>query len=555
MDNIGIAEKLELLSKLLDIHGADPFKAKAFAAASFTIDKLPYPLFNTPVDKWRSIRGIGASVTNALSQLQETGTIDLLEELVKNTPPGVIEMLQIKGIGPKKIHTIWKEMGIESMGELLYACQENRLLHYKGFGEKTQEAVAQSIQFILQHQGHFLFAEIEAIFPLIDNYLAQLFGKENIAVTGSFRRQLPTIEELAYVVLAEKENSKTKFETAQPPLLLEEEEGSLLYQLKNGLRLRLYFTIDLPTTLFNTSCSEDFKIAFDNIALKKGVKTAVHDAPDGILFSEKGIPFVHPAKREKGTQLFDSTSSTQTVLQENQIRGLIHCHSTWSDGSNELEEMVQECMKRNWEYMVISDHSASAFYANGLSAERVAAQHQQIDLLNKRYAPFRIFKSIESDILSDGSLDYEETVLSSFDLVIASIHSNLRMLKEKATERLIRAIENPFTTILGHPTGRLLLSRAGYPIDHEKIIDACAANKVAIEINAHPRRLDLDWTWVDHALEKGVLLSINPDAHQLEGFHDIRYGILVAQKTKLSASQNLSSFSCKEFENWLIKRK
>ena len=555
MDNIGIAEKLELLSRLLDIHGADPFKAKAFAAASFTIDKLPYPLFNTPIDKWRSIRGIGASVTNALSQLQETGTIDLLEELLKNTPPGVIEMLQIKGIGPKKIHTIWKEMGIESMGELLYACQENRLLHYKGFGEKTQEAVAQSIQFILQHQGHFLFAEIEAIFPLIDNYLAQLFGKENIAVTGSFRRQLPTIEELAYVVLAEKENSKTKFETAQPPLLLEEEEGSLLYQLKNGLRLRLYFTNDLPTTLFNTSCSEDFKIAFDNIALKKGVKTAVHDAPDGILFSEKRIPFVHPAKREKGTQLFDSTSSTQTVLQENQIRGLIHCHSTWSDGSNELEEMVQECMKRNWEYMVISDHSASAFYANGLSAERVAAQHQQIDLLNKRYAPFRIFKSIESDILSDGSLDYEETVLSSFDLVIASIHSNLRMLKEKATERLIRAIENPFTTILGHPTGRLLLSRAGYPIDHEKIIDACATNKVAIEINAHPRRLDLDWTWVDHALEKGVLLSINPDAHQLEGFNDIRYGILVAQKTKLSASQNLSSFSCKEFENWLIKRK
>ncbi|MFM1858386.1 MAG: hypothetical protein RLZ05_1446 [Bacteroidota bacterium] len=555
MDNNGIAEKLELLSKLLDIHGADSFKAKAFATASFTIDKLPYPLFNTPVDRWRSIRGIGSGVTNALSQLQETGTIDLLEELIKDTPPGVIEMLQIKGIGPKKIHTIWKEMGIESMGELLYACQENRLLHYKGFGEKTQEAVAQSIQFILQHQGHFLFAEIEAIFPLIDNYLSQLFGKENIAVTGSFRRQLPTIEELAYVVLAEKERSKTKFETAQPPTLLEEEESSLLYQLKNGLRLRLYFTNNLPTTLFNTSCSEDFKLAFDSIEIKKGVKIAVHDAPDAILFSEKGIPFVHPAKREKGTQLFDSISSNQVVLQENQIKGLIHCHSTWSDGSNELEEMVQECIKRNWEYMVISDHSASAFYANGLSAERVAAQHQQIEQLNKRYAPFRIFKSIESDILSDGSLDYEETVLSSFDLVIASIHSNLRMLKEKATERLIRAIENPFTTILGHPTGRLLLSRAGYPIDHEKIIDACAANKVAIEINAHPRRLDLDWTWVDHAIDKGVLLSINPDAHQLEGFNDIRYGILVAQKTKLSASQNLSSFSCKEFENWLIKRK
>ncbi|MEY3590251.1 MAG: hypothetical protein RLZZ466_771 [Bacteroidota bacterium] len=555
MNNIEIAEKFELLSKLLDIHGADPFKAKAFASASFTIDKLPYPLFNTPTEKWKLIRGIGSSVTQALLQLQETGTTDQLEELLKNTPPGVIEMLQIKGIGPKKIHTIWKEMGIESMGELLYACQENRLLHYKGFGEKTQEAVIQSIQFILQHQGHFLFAEIEAIFPLIENYLSQLFGKEKIAVTGSFRRQLPIIEELAFVVLAEKESSKSKFETAQPPVLLEENENSLLYQLKNGLRLRLYFTNDLPTTLFNTSCAEEFKLAFESIEMKKGVKTAIHVAPDAILFSEKGIPFVHPAKREKGTQLFDSTSSNQIVLQENQIRGLIHCHSTWSDGSNELEEMAQECIKRNWEYMVITDHSASAFYANGLTAERVAAQHQQIELLNKRYAPFKIFKSIESDILSDGSLDYEETVLSSFDLVVASVHSNLRMSKEKANERLLRAIENPFTTILGHPTGRLLLSRAGYPIDHEKIIDACAANRVAIEINAHPRRLDLDWTWVDHALDKGVLLSINPDAHQLEGFNDIRYGILVAQKTKLDASKNLSSFSKQELENWLKKRK
>jgi len=555
MDNVEIAEKFELLSKLLDIHGADPFKAKAFATASFTIDKLPYPLLNTPTEKWKLIRGVGSSVTHALLQLQETGTIAQLEDLVKNTPPGVIEMLQIKGIGPKKIHTIWKEMGIESMGELLYACQENRLLHYKGFGEKTQEAVVQSIQFILQHQGHFLFAEIETIFPLIDNYLSQLFGKENIAVTGSFRRQLPTIEELAYVILAQKESSKSKFETAQPPALLEEEENSLLYQLKNGLRLRLYFTNDLPTTLFNTSCAEDFRIAFDNIELKKRVNTAVHDAPDAILFSEKGVPFIHPAKREKSAVLFDKTSFEQELLQENQIKGLIHCHSAWSDGSNELEEMAQERIKRNWEYMVITDHSASAFYANGLSAERVAAQHQQIDILNKRYAPFRIFKSIESDILSDGALDYEDAVLSSFDLVIASIHSNLRMSKEKATERLLSAIENPFTTILGHPTGRLLLSRAGYPIDHEKIIDACAANQVAIEINAHPRRLDLDWTWIDHALNKGVLLSINPDAHQLEGFNDIRYGILVAQKTKLNASKNLSSFSRLEVENWLKKRK
>ena len=554
MENTQIAEKFDLLSKLLDIHGADSFKAKAFAAASFTIDKLPYPLFHTSPEKWKQIRGIGSSVTTALLQLQEKETIDQLEELLKNTPVGVVEMLQIKGVGPKKIHTIWKEMGIESMGELLYACQENRLLLYKGFGEKTQEAVAQSIQFILQHQGHFLYAEIEALYPLIENYLAQLFGKNNIAVTGSYRRQLPTIEELAFVVLADKFESKPKFETAQPPQLIEETATTLLYQLKNGLRLRIHFTLELPITLFNTSCSQEFKEAFESLPSKKGASTDSPAAPDAFLFSEKGLPYIHPAKREKQAHLADAINS-QTLIEVKDIKGLIHCHSNWSDGSNELELMAQECIKRNWEFMVISDHSASAFYANGLTAERVAAQHQQIDSLNARYGPFKIFKSIESDILTDGSLDYSPSILSTFDLVIASIHSNLRMPKEKATERLIRAIENPYTTLLGHPTGRLLLSRQGYPLDFEKVIDACAANGVAIEINAHPRRLDLDWSWVDYALDKGVFLSIDPDAHQLEGFDDIRYGILVAQKTKLSPHQNLSSYSLSQFEDWLSKRK
>ena len=554
MENTQIAEKFDLLSKLLDIHGADSFKAKAFAAASFTIDKLPYPLFHISPEKWKQIRGIGSSVTTALLQLQEKETIDQLEELLKNTPVGVVEMLQIKGVGPKKIHTIWKEMGIESMGELLYACQENRLLLYKGFGEKTQAAVAQSIQFILQHQGHFLYTEIEALYPLIENYLAQLFGKNNIAVTGSYRRQLPTIEELAFVVLADKTESKQKFETAQPPQLLEETDTTLLYQLKNGLRLRLYFTQEIAFTLFNTSCSQEFKQAFDSLPLQKELEPGTSVAPDAQLFAQKGIPYIHPAKREKSYQLQESTITTP-ILEVKDIKGLIHCHSNWSDGSNELELMVQECIKRNWEFMVISDHSASAFYANGLTAERVAAQHQQIDSLNARYGPFKIFKSIESDILTDGSLDYSPSILSTFDLVIASVHSNLRMPKEKATERLIRAIENPYTTLLGHPTGRLLLSREGYPLDFEKVIDACAANGVAIEINAHPRRLDLDWSWVDYALDKGVFLSIDPDAHQLEGFDDIRYGILVAQKTKLSPHQNLSSFSLSQFEAWLSKRK
>jgi len=208
-------------------------------------------------------------------------------------------------------------------------------------------------------------------------------------------------------------------------------------------------------------------------------------------------------------------------------------------------------MEKGYEYLVISDHSQSAFYANGLREERIVAQHQQIDELNKNLYPFRIFKSIESDILNDGSLDYSDDVLASFDLVIASIHSNLKMTEEKAMMRLMNAIENPFTSILGHMTGRLLLSRNGYPVDHRRIIDACIANNVVIELNAHPRRLDIDWRWIQEATDKGVLISINPDAHSLEGFEDCKYGVLVAQKAGLTKYQNLSSYSLAEFEEFL----
>ncbi|HEY5968641.1 MAG TPA: PHP domain-containing protein, partial [Chitinophagaceae bacterium] len=224
-------------------------------------------------------------------------------------------------------------------------------------------------------------------------------------------------------------------------------------------------------------------------------------------------------------------------------------------GDNTLEQMAEECIKLGLEYLVISDHSKTAVYANGLTEERIREQHRQVDQLNEQYKPFKIFKSIECDILGDGSMDYSNNILSTFDLVIASVHSNLKMSEEKAMMRLMKAIENPYTTILGHMTGRLLLSRSGYPVDHKKIIDACAANHVVIELNAHPRRLDIDWRYIEYAIDKGVLISIDPDAHSLDGYNDIRYGVLAAQKAGLSKEQNLSSFSLNEFEKFLTDRK
>ena len=341
--------------------------------------------------------------------------------------------------------------------------------------------------------------------------------------------------------------------TAQPPELIEETEDSLCYQLKNGLAIRLYNSSNLPLDLLKTSSTPEFYEALLSIPAQLDVATQPHQKPDDIFFLKRNIPVSSPARRESKKQL--EKAYLTMPIQVESIRGLIHCHSTWSDGANTIEEMAKACLDNKWEYMVLSDHSASAFYANGLKSDRVAAQHQQIDELNKKLAPFRIFKSIESDILNDGSLDYEATVLSSFDLIIASIHSNLRMIEETATNRLLKAIENPFTTILGHPTGRLLLSREGYPIDHKRIIDACAVHKVAIEINAHPRRLDLDWKWLDYAIEKGVFISINPDAHALAGLSDVQYGVLIAQKSLLTPAMNLSSFSKIQLEQWLAERK
>jgi DNA polymerase (family 10) len=305
-------------------------------------------------------------------------------------------------------------------------------------------------------------------------------------------------------------------------------------------------------TLFETSCSHEFLLAWQEVHPPPESNPASEEE----IFSAAGIPFIPAPLREKSELIRKAATETHLeLIQPADIRAIIHSHSNWSDGSNTIEEMARACVDAGFEYLVISDHSKSAFYAKGLSEERIREQHRHIDELNSRMAPFRIFKSIECDILTDGTLDYADSILASFDLVITSIHSNLKMTEEKAMARLIRAITNPYTTILGHMTGRLLLSRPGYPVDHKTVIDCCAEHQVAIEINAHPRRLDLDWSWIDYALEKGVMLSINPDAHAIAGYQDIRFGVLAAQKGGLTKQSNLSSMSLSAFEAYLTRLK
>jgi DNA polymerase (family 10) len=306
------------------------------------------------------------------------------------------------------------------------------------------------------------------------------------------------------------------------------------------------------TVLLATSCSPEFLAAWKH---STGWDEHAGYGSEEDIFIKNKISFIPAFQREKPEIITKAKQPLPVVIEPSDIRAIIHSHSNWSDGSNTIEEMANACIDKGYEYFVISDHSKSAFYANGLSEERIKEQHIHIEELNRKLAPFRIFKSIECDILNDGNLDYTDNILSTFDLVIASVHSNLKMTEDKAMMRLLKAIENPYTTILGHMTGRLLLSRPGYPVDHKKIVDACAANNVVIELNAHPRRLDMDWRWIDYSLEKDVLISIDPDSHAVAGYHDVVYGTLVAQKAGLTKDKNLSCFSLPQFETYLADRK
>jgi DNA polymerase (family 10) len=373
-------------------------------------------------------------------------------------------------------------------------------------------------------------------------------------LTGEFRRQFEVIHQLEWVTDETAEKLK-QFFTENNYTLNQDETDFLEFKGEENVKLcfHLCATNQLYSKLFQTSCSKDFLIEWNGTTYWD---SSLAYSSEEEIFSKANTAYIPAYLRENKTIINTALhNNLATVIQPENITGIIHSHSNWSDGSNTIEEMAKAAIDKGLQYLVISDHSKTAFYAKGLQEDRLMAQHLQIDELNRKLAPFEIFKSIESDILNDGNLDYADSVLNSFDLVIASIHSNLKMSEEKAMSRLLKAIENPFTSILGHMTGRLLLSRNGYPVNHEKIIDACAANNVVIELNAHPRRLDIDWRWIEKALEKNILISINPDAHSIEGYDDCKYGILVAQKAGLTKEQNLSSFSLEQFEQFVQSQK
>ncbi|TNE60337.1 MAG: DNA polymerase/3'-5' exonuclease PolX [Bacteroidetes bacterium] len=545
MTNKEIARAFDELADLLELHEDNEFKIRSYRNAYRTLRKLERPLAELSDAEIKGIKGIGPAISGKIRELLTGGKMKALEEARAKTPLGVVEMLRVNGFGPKKVRVVWQEMEIETIGELWYACNENRLVEYKGFGLKTQEDLKSKLEYYLRSKDklHYDAAAEDADF--IGAWLTGKLAGAFVSPVGAVRRCCPVVDHLE--ILVGFNGELTPVFDGEALILEQEREGVYEARLENNTPVRIHRCLaeEFGSKLFQLTGAPAFVDAFvrANPGLSfKGLRTEQE------VFEKAGLPYIVPELREPaestgGVSVLDlATSGKLPVLVEEQdIRGVLHVHTTWSDGLHSLQEMCAYARELGYAYIGVTDHSQSAFYANGLKPDRVLAQMEEIDALNAEMAPFRILKGIESDILYDGALDYPDEILQQFDFVIASVHSNLKMDREKATERIIRAIENPHTRILGHPTGRLLLSREGYPLDWEAVLDACARHNVAVELNAHPYRLDIDWTLIPEAVKRGIKISINPDAHSKEGIHDIRYGVLAARKGRLTAADCLNT--------------
>ncbi len=552
MTNKEIAGIFKLTGKLTELHDGNEFKAKSYMANAFKIERLPQPLENMSAEEIAKVEGIGKGTHAKINEIISTGTLKDLQDLLEQTPVGVLEILSVKGLGPKKVRTIWKELEVESLGELLYACNENRLVDLKGFGDKTQTEVIKSIEFIHANSSKFLYAKLEQLALQLVETIEKSGVAEQVSLTGEIRRKCNELEKIELVVTTTGDvssflNNQKAFEISEW-----KEEGEIIsFRLNNSIPVEVFLCKkeDFYSTLFKSTATSEHLSLLGNTEISGA-------SSEEEIYKNAGWNFIIPELREgKFEKQLNEQNKLNDIVQLSDLRGILHNHSTYSDGVHTLEQMATYCKELGYEYLGISDHSQYAVYAKGLKPEQIIQQHKEIDELNQKLFPFRIFKSIEADILPDGSLDYNDEILSTFDFVVASIHSAMKMDEEKATARLIRAIESPHTTILGHPTGRLLLSRPGYPIDHKKIIDACAANKVVIELNANPNRLDVDWTWIPYCMEKGVMVSINPDAHKMEGYHDMHYGTLAARKGGLAKQMTFNALSLEEIETWFKDKK
>ena len=564
MDKNQIVNMLEEIATLLALkEKSSVFEVRAYENAARALGSLDGDISMLIRDnKLKGTPGLGPGTIKRIEEAAETGHIAFYDELRANTPPVKLEMMRIPGVGPKKINAIYEQLHVTSIDELEQACKDDKVAHLPSFGKKTQDKILQGIAFLTQHSGRFLYPVAEDEAEQIRTALATRSDVVRLQIAGSLRRRRETVKDIDMVLSVaddaddEVRTSIMNFFTQQPSVQAITGKGdtksSVVLSSGIAMDLRVVNDSQFPYTLHHFSGSREHHIALRRRALSMDITINDYGMfrgkdPQGELipcknetdmYAALSMDYIEPELREDTGEIEAAAQHKLPILvQASDIRGVLHVHSTWSDGKNSIREMAEACMERGYSYLGLTDHSKVAAYANGLSEERLRKQGEEVDRLNEEFAGrFVILKGSECDILRDGSLDFDDETLASLDFVVASIHSNFTLSLEEQTSRMLRAISNPYVDIIAHPTGRILLERSGYELDMEAVLDAAAVHDVCIEINAHPSRLDLDWRLVHKARDKGIPIPIDPDAHALAGLDVMRYGIGIARKGWLRAS-------------------
>jgi DNA polymerase (family 10) len=551
LDHQDIARLLSELGQRLLLAGENPYRARAYSRAAESLLRLTVPLEDVIAqNRMREVPGVGAALESVIRQLWDEGTTPRLEQLRSEVPAGVLQLLRIPGISPDKILRIFRELGTETLDELEAACRGGLVSERKGLGASLQGRLLSGIELMRRSEGQRLIHHAEELLGSVAANLSRSHPELNrIALAGDYRRGCELVSDLFLVAEVPDGNSiRVLAAGGEVKLWLAERD-------RYGLAL-LLATGSVAHVAGLQEVASQRGLSLTREGLFRGAELLPCRTEEEV-YAALDLPLIPPELREGAGEIEAALKGDLPVLvAEEDIRGLLHCHTDFSDGGNTLDEMAAATRKLGYGYFGIADHSQSAGYAGGLKPDRVTAQWELADELNRRFrGRFRILKGIESDILEDGSLDYPDEILTGFDYVVASVHSRFKLDPARQTERMLRAVANPHTTILGHLTGRLLLRREGYELDIDAVLRACADHGVAVEINANPHRLDLDWRWYRRALELGCWLSINPDAHSVDELGLTRWGVLVARKGGVPKERVLNCLDRAELGAWLAARK
>ncbi len=566
-----VAGALYEVAAMLEVTGDNPFRIRAFQNAANAIEDLSEELDElVGSGKLLEVRGIGKSIFADIKQMLETGTFDEYEKLRAKVPAGVLDMMRITGVGPKKAKTLYEKLGVKSIDELEQAGREGRLAEIPGWGEKTQLNILNAVSRYRKYSKRFLYSDALEEATAIEKAVQKVTGVKRTLIGGSLRRARETIGDIDILATAEDAGPVMDVFTTLGRVATVIAKGptksSIITHAGIHVDLRVvrdeefaaachYFTGNKEHNTEVRARAKKFGYKLNEYGLFKG-ETAVDLKDEVELFAQLGMDWIAPEMRENAGEIEAAEEHALPKLVEMaDIRGAFHCHTTYSDGRSTLREMAEAAKALGFEYLGIADHSQSAGYAGGLKVDKVMQQRKEIAELNQELKPFVIFSGTESDILTDGRLDYDEETLAGFDYVVASVHGQFTGTEAQMTQRIVTAVSNPFTTMLGHPTGRLLLTRDGYPLNLVAVFEACAKHNVFIEINSWPNRLDLDWRHLRTAKDIGVQFVINPDAHNIREIEFVRYGVGIARKGWLTKDDILNTKSSDGVRDALQKRR